>query len=223
MRLGAAVLAGTMLLAAAPAHADQGSADGISVTIDDVVLNGYSCTTTAVTVRADVPDWAGWTVAVVGGPAGQGCLDAVFFAGRGPASSTASLLICPADSVGPWTATVDTRVVLTQSQFTVGFTVDQVSTTTAIDTALLKASSVRVRGSVRGDGGVRPRGPVAISGLRNGTWRALGHTYPRPSGTFRFVAPRNVTRVRAEYGGDTVTEKSQARARVERISTSSSS
>ena len=76
---------------------------------------------------------------------------------------------------------------------------------------------------VRGDGGVRPRGPVAISGLRNGTWRALGHTYPRPSGTFRFVAPRNVTRVRAEYGGDTVTEKSQARARVERISTSSSS
>ncbi len=139
-----------MLFAAAPAHADQGSADGISVTIDDVVLTGYSCTTTTVTVRTDVADWAGWTVAVVGGPAGRGRLDAVVFGGRGPASLTASLLICPADSVGPWTVTVDTRVVLTQSQFTVGFTVDQVSTTTVIDTARLKASSVRVRGSVLG-------------------------------------------------------------------------
>ncbi len=168
MRLGAAVLAGTMLLAAAPAHADQGSADGISVTIDDVVLNGYSCTTTAVTVRADVPDWAGWTVAVVGGPAGQGRLDAVFFAGRGPASSTASLLICPADSVGPWTATVDTRVVLTQSQFTVGFTVDQVSTTTAGETVVC-GPGVRWRSAgcatARGERwATRIRAPAAHSG-----------------------------------------------------------
>jgi hypothetical protein len=162
-------------------------------------------------------------VAVVGGPAGQGRLDAVFFAGRGPASSTGSLLICPADSVGPWTATVDMRVVLTQSQFTVGFTVDQVTTSTVIDSARLKASSVRVRGTVLGQDGVRPRGPVAISGLRKGKWRALGNTYPRPRGTFRFVAPRKVTTVRAEYVGDTVTERSQARARVKPISTSSSS
>jgi hypothetical protein len=212
-----------MLFAAAPAHADQGSADGISVSVDDVVLTGYSCTTTTVTVRTDVADWAGWTAAVVGGPAGGGRLDAVGFGGRGPATMTGSLLICPADSVGPWTVSVDTRVVLTQSKFTVGFTVEQVPTSTVIDTARLKASSVRVRGSVLGHNGVRPRGPVAIRGLRKGKWRALGHTYPRPSGTFRFVAPRNVTRVRAEYGGDTVTEKSQARARVERISTSSSS
>ena len=63
-------------------------------------------------------------------------------------------------------------------------------------------------------------------------WRSAGcatargerwATYPRPSGTFRFVAPATSPVFVQKYGGDTVTEKSQARARVERISTSSSS
>ena len=111
---------------------------------------------------------------------------------------------------------------LTQSQFTVGFTVDQVSTTVRSIPPLLKASSVRVRGSVGRRWCATP-GPGGDQRVAQRQMEALGHTYPRPSGTFRFVAPRNVTRVRAEYGGDTVTEKSQARARVERISTSSSS
>lgn len=222
MRWFALVLAGAVVVGGTPAVAAQAAAGGITVAVADVELIGYACTTTTVTVTVDTAPLAGWTVAVVAGTAAAPRLDAVGFAGRGPATSTGSLLVCPSDGSGDWTATVDTRVVLTQNRFTVGFVVSRLPTETTISSARVKASSVRVKGAVSAGMSDRARGPLAVSGLRKGTWRKLGHTYARKDGGFRFVAPRSVTRVRVDYAGDSVTLPSRAAARAKRVSTSSS-
>lgn len=203
-----------MLLTGSPAHADTGGVDGLSVSIGDVALAGYECATAPVTVAADVPAWAGWTIAVVAAPSGTQRLDAIGFQGRGPGADNGSLLICPADSVGTWTATVTTRVLLTRNQFLVGFTVTPLSSSTTITTARSVNSSVKVRGSVLASNGIAGRAALAVSGLRNGKWRRLGHTYARKSGKFRFVTPRKAARVRVSYVGDAVTTSSNAVARV---------
>lgn len=218
-----AVIVGSLVLAAAPAHADSGPDGQISVSIADVTLTGYACTTTAVTVRAEVAQWAGWTAAVVAAPTAGSRQDAAAFAGRGPSTSTGALLICPAGAQGPWTATVDTRVVLSRSRFAVGFSVTRLGTRTEIVSARLKASSVRVKGRVLTNNDLRGRAALRIAGSRAGRWRLLGHTYARQDGRFRFVAPRTVSVVRVQYLGDAVTLPSQARTRTQTVNTSSSS
>lgn len=221
MRPVVAVIVGSLALAATPAHADEAGDGQISVSIADVTLTGYACTTTTVTVRAEVPQWAGWTAAVVAAPTGGSRQDAVAFAGRGPTTSTGTLLICPAGAQGQWTANVDTRVVLTRSSFVVGFSATRLTTRTDIVTARVKSASMRVKGRVLADNAVRGRAALRVSGLRKGRWRVLGHTYVRENGRFRFVAPRTVSRVHADYLGDAVTLPSQAGSRTRVISTSS--
>lgn len=212
-----AAVGALVMLGVSPAHAGSGSAGGISVTIPDVVLASYDCTVAPVTVSVSADPLQGWTAAVTAGPTGKDRLDAVGFAGRGPAQVNGTLLMCPADSVGPWTATVDSRVVLTQSQFTVGFSVRQLTTTTSLVSVRTNGTVVRARGTVVAENGIPGRASVAIRGKRNGTWRLLGHTEATEDGRFRFVAPRRVTQVRAEYLGDSVTEPSQAQMRAQKV------
>ncbi len=222
MRWSALVLTGAVVAGVTPAQAAQTTVGGITVNVADVELGGYACTNTEVIVTVDVAPLAGWTVAVVAGTSTASRLDTIGFAGRGPTTTAGTLLVCPADGSGEWTATVDSRVLLTQNQFTVGFVVTRRATETTISSARVKASSVRVKGAVTAGMSDRARGPLAISGLRKGTWRALGHTYARRDGRFRFVAPRTVTRVRVDYAGDTVTLPSRAKAPAKKVSTSSS-
>jgi len=204
-------------LVAAPARAGSGGAGGVSVTIPDVILNGYGCTSAPVDLVVDVPAWTGWAVSVVAAPSGSARLDAVGFAGRGPGSMRGALLICPADSPGQWTATVDSRVLLTSREFVVTFDVAKQQTATVLTRVRNVGTVVRVRGTVLSSGGFPGRAPLSVQGLRpNGKWRLLGHTAANRKGVFRFVAPVRVRAVVVEYPGDTVTLPSRARARAER-------
>ncbi len=203
---------------AGPAQAGSGGNDDVTVTISDVVLAGYACTTAPVDLAVDVPTWAGWAVSVVAAPTGSARLDAVGFGGRGPGSMQGSLLICPADSAGPWTAAVTSRVLLSTSEFTVTFDVGKQPTSTVLTRVRSSNSIVRVRGSVLSAGGFAGRAPLSVQGLRpNGKWRLLGHTAAGRKGVFRFAAPVGVRAVRVDYPGDDVTLPSRTRARAERF------
>lgn len=221
MRRISAVTAATVSvggLLAGPAQAGSGGSDQVRVTIADVVLAGYACTSAPVDLAVDVPAWAGWAVSVIAAPTGTPRLDAVGFGGRGPGSLRGSLLICPADSAGTWTATVTSRVLLSMSEFTVTFNVGKQQTSTVLTRVRSSSTIVRVRGSVLSTGGFAGRAPLSVQGLRpNGKWRLLGHTAANRKGVFRFDSPVSVRAVKVDYPGDNVTLASRARARAERI------
>lgn len=222
MRRAALVCAVVLASPAAPAWAGAGGADGLSVTIPDVALTGYECSTGPVTVRADDSLTAPWVLAVSAAPVGRAELDRLVFVGIGGGQMSGSLLICPADSTGEWQATVQSQVLTSHQTYTVAFTVGKLATTTTVRSARRTGTALRVRGSVRAENGVPGRSSLAIRGRWLGEWRLLGHTNARSDGRFRFVAPRRADRVRIEYLGDSATMPSRAAADVVRISTSSS-
>ena len=213
VRVLAGVCAG-VLLAASPAAAGTGGADGVTVTIPDVLFASYDCQSAPVQVNVAVSDLALWAVAVSAAPAGKSQLDAVAFTGRGPMVATGSLLMCPADSAGSWTASVTSRVLLTQSRFTVPFEVRRLATTTTLTRVRNTDTGLKVKGTVLAQNGLAGRAPLTVRGLRKNGWRTLGHTAARKNGEFRFVWPRSARSVAVIYPGDAVTVASDARATV---------
>ena len=209
-----------VLVVASPAHAGSGSSDGVTVTVNDLVWPGYACVTQPVTVNVDAGNLVGWLVAVQAGPTAGSRLDSVAFAGFGTESIGGGLLLCPADSDGPWTAKVTGRIGLSTVDFAVGFLVSKAVTAATIDVARRTPVGTRVRGEVLA-GSWAGRGTVKVSGFEDGRWRVLGRTYARKDGRYRFVSPKRVARVYVEYLGDNATLASQAGPR--RVSTSSSS
>jgi hypothetical protein len=209
-----------VLVMASPAHAGSGSSNGVTVTVEDVVWPGYDCVTHPLSVSVDAADHIGWVLAVQAGPTGRQRLDSTAFIGLGPSTARDSLLLCPADSTGPWTVNVSGRVGLTvQTNFAVGFNVSKAPTSTTLESARRTDVGTKVRGGVTA--GTWPgRAGVRVNGRKNGRWVVLGHTYPRKDGRFRFVTPKRVSRISVDYLGDDVTEPSQAGP--QRISTSSS-
>jgi hypothetical protein len=217
-----AVLCGvvSVLVMASPAHAGSGSSNGVTVAVEDVVWSGYDCVTHPVSVSVDAADHIGWVLAVQAGPTGRQRLDSTAFIGVGPSVTSGGLLLCPADSAGPWTVNVSGRVGLTtQTNFAVGFNVSKAPTATTLESARRTEVGTKVRGDVSA-GTWSGRAGVRVKGRKNGRWVVLGHTYPRKDGRFRFVTPKSVSRVRVDYLGDDVTQPSSAGPR--RISTSSS-
>ena len=215
VRILAGVCAG-VLLAASPAYAGSGGADGVTVTVPDVVFASYDCQSAPVQLTVAVGDLAPWVVGVSAAPVGKKQLDAVAFSGQGPMVATGSLLMCPADSAGAWTAEVTSRVLVTQSRFSVAFEVRQLSTTTTLTRVRNTDTGVKVRGTVIAQNGLAGRAPLKIRGLRKNGWRTLGHTAARKNGEFRFVWPKSAKSVIVDYPGDSVTLSSQARARAEK-------
>ena len=63
VRILAGVCAG-VLLAASPAYAGSGGADGVTVTIPDVVFASYDCQSAPVQLTVAVADIAPWAVGV---------------------------------------------------------------------------------------------------------------------------------------------------------------
>ena len=215
VRILAGVCAG-VLLAASPAYAGSGGADGVTVTIPDVVFASYDCQSAPVQLTVAVADLAPWAVGVSAAPVGKKQLDAVAFTGQGPMVATGSLLMCPADSAGAWTASVTSRVLLTQSRFNVDFEVRKLSTTTTLTRVRNTDTGLKVTGVVIAQNGLAARAPLKIRGLRKNGWRTLGHTAARKSGEFRFVWPKSAKSVVVSYPGDSVTLSSQARAKTEK-------
>ncbi len=205
-----------VLLASSPAHAGTGGADGVTVTIPDVLFASYECQTAPVQLTVSAPSLVPWAVGVSAAPVGKKQLDGVAFSGQGPMVATGSLLMCPADSAGAWTASVTSRVLLTQSQFTIGFEVRKLATTTALSRVRNTDTGLKVKGTVLAQSGLVGRAPLKVRGLRKNGWRTLGHTAARKSGQFRFVWPKSATSVIVEYPGDTVTLPSEARAKAEK-------
>lgn len=222
MRRAALLCAVIIAVPVAPARAGTGGADGITVTIADVVLSGYGCSSAQVTVRAAAPVIGPWVLAVSAGPVGRDPLDRLAFAGIGAGELSGPLLVCPADSSGDWVATVDSQTLTGRRTYPVAFTVRKLSTTTTVRSARATRTTVRVKGSVTAENGVPGRATLAVRGLRDGIWRLLGYTNARDDGRFRFVAPGRVRRVLVEYQGDAATMPSSAGTKVARISTSSS-
>ncbi len=205
-----------VMLAATPAYAGSGGADGVTVTIPDVLFASYDCQSAPVQLTVAVGDLAPWVVGVSAAPTGKTQLDGVAFSGQGPMVATGSLLMCPADSAGAWTASVTSRVVLTQSTFAVPFEVRKLSTTTTVTRARNADTGLKVRGTVIAQNGLAGRAPLTIRGLRANGWRTLGHTAARKNGDFRFVWPKSARSVIVKYPGDTVTLSSEARAAAEK-------
>lgn len=219
VRILAGVCAG-VLLVSSPAYAGSGGADGVTVTIPDAVFASYDCQTAPVQLTVAVSDLAFWAVGVSAAPSGKKQLDAVAFSGQGPMNATGSLLMCPADSAGTWTATVSSRVLLTESQFTVAFEVRKLATTTVVTKVRKTDSGLKVRGTVFAENGLVGRAPLTVRGLRKNGWRTLGYTAARKSGQFRFVWPKSAKSVVVIYPGDSVTTSSEARATVPSTSSS---
>ena len=215
MRVLVGVCAG-VLLVASPAHAGSGSTDGVTVTVPDVLFANYECQSAPVELTVSVSALIPWAVGVSAAPTGTKQLDAVAFTGQGPVSAAGSLLMCPADSAGSWTATVTSRVLLTQSQFSLPFEVRKLSTSTELTRVRTTDTGLKVKGTVFAQNGLVGRAPLTIRGLRKKGWRTLGHTATRKSGSFRFVWPKSAKSVVVIYPGDNVTLSSEARATVEK-------
>lgn len=204
-----------VMLAAGPVHAGTGTSGPVTVSVNDATWTSYDCQTTTVTLTVTLAEYQPWVTTIQASPDGRSRLDATAFADIGSNVMTKSLLICPADSNGPWTAVVQTRLLSETIQFSVPFTVSKVASTTTLNRARYKNKVLRVSGSVLGVNGIAGRASIAVLRLRDGTWRTMGHTNANRNGVFRFLAPKKAEQVRVDYLGDSVTLPSQNQGAVE--------
>lgn len=216
MRKRVLVLATTALMAAgAPAQAGTVSSGPVTATVSDATWTSYDCQTTPATLTVAVGEFTPWLATVQASPNGRSRLDAAAFIDIGSNVVTHPLLICPLDSNGPWTASVQARFLTQTVTFDVPFTVSKLTTTTTITKARWRNRVLRVAGSAIADNGMVGRASLRVQRLRDGAWRTVGHTNANRNGVFRFLAPQRAEQVRVIYLGDSVTLQSQSQSVVE--------
>ena len=172
-----------------PARADTGSAGPVTVTVSDAAWTSYGCMQWPASVTVTEPTLP-WAIALTAAPTGQQRLDGDILTGAGPADRQAEFLLCPADSDGPWTVTVNALVGLDTWKFQVGFHVRKLATTMGVVSARKKRSVAVVKGTVGAESGVGPRADIEVLVWWDGQWKRVGYTAPRANGKYRLASAK---------------------------------